>query len=344
MEFKSITQFKIMSLISILMPVKNAAPYLSECINSIINQSETNWELIVVNDNSEDHSLSILKEFSLMDLRIKVFQNDGNGIIDALDLAFKNASGELIHRMDSDDIMPENKLDILKRNLLLKGEGHIATGKVKYFFSKDISDGYLKYQDWLNNLIDNDNHWDEIYQECVIASPCWLIYKSDLEKCGAFNPNTYPEDYDLVFRFYKQGLKVIAINEVLHLWRDHHSRASRNDKNYQEASFFSLKLNYFLELEREKKRPLVIWGAGTKGKQMAKLLIDRNIEYTWVSNNPNKHGKEIYEQIMKSYEVIMQFNNPQILITVAQRNAKVEIIKFLEDLGLKQYIDFYFFR
>jgi glycosyltransferase involved in cell wall biosynthesis len=333
-----------MSLISILMPVKNAGLFLKECLDSIINQTETNWELICINDHSSDNSEVILQEYSKLNDRIKTYDNNGHGIIEALRFAYSQSNGNLIHRMDADDLMPENKLEVLKQSLLKKGKGHIATAKVKYFFSKDISDGYLKYQDWLNNLVDNNNHWDEIYQECVIASPCWLIHKVDLDQCDAFNPNTYPEDYDLVFRFFKQGLKVIAIDEVLHLWRDHHNRTSRNDKKYQEASFFTLKLNYFLELNRDNNRPLVIWGAGTKGKQMAKLLNNKNIDYTWVSNNPNKHGKEIHNQIMKSYEVIMQTNNPQIIVTVAQRNAKVEIIKFLEGLSLKEYKDFYFFR
>ncbi len=333
-----------MWLISILMPVKNAAAYLPDCFDSILNQSESDWELLAVNDNSDDNSEEILESYAEKDSRIKVFSNKGNGIIEALRLAYKNAKGDLIHRMDADDKMPEQKLAILKKNLLEKGLGHIGTGKVKYFFSKEVSNGYLKYQDWLNELIVKEEHWNEIYQECVIASPCWMVFRSDLDKCEAFKPNTYPEDYDLVFRFYKYGLKVIAIDEVLHLWRDHKTRASRNDKNYEEASFFKLKLDYFFKLDRVVNRPLVIWGAGTKGKQMAKLLNEKNIDYTWVSNNPNKHGKEIHEQILKSYEEILKTNNPQIIVTVAQRNAKTEITRFLDGLKLKEYEDYYFFR
>lgn len=333
-----------MSLISILMPVKNAALYLAECLDSIIEQSEKDWELIAVNDHSADSSFDIISDFAQRDSRIKVMNNEGSGIIEALRMAYQNSQGELIHRMDADDIMPKRKLEILKSHLIKKGKNHIATGKVKYFCNKGVSDGYLKYQNWLNQLVDHEKHWQEIYQECVIASPCWLVYKSDLDLSNAFNPNDYPEDYDLVFRFYKQGLKVIAIDEVLHLWRDHDARTSRNDDNYQSVSFFQLKLKYFFELDRDNSRPLIIWGAGTKGKQMAKLLNEKNVEYTWVSNNPNKHGKEIYDQIMQSYKSIMKENNPQIIITVAQRNAKQEIIRFLQSLDLKEYQDYYFFR
>ncbi|MCB0802342.1 MAG: glycosyltransferase [Flavobacteriales bacterium] len=333
-----------MGLISILMPVKNAGLYLKDCLESIIKQTEINWELITVNDHSSDNSLNILQEFSQKDSRISVWNNEGNGIIEALRMGLKKSNGVYIHRMDADDLMPSYKLELLKKNLVVHGENHIITGKVKYFSEQGVSNGYIKYQNWLNSLCDNNSHWDEIYKECVIASPCWLVHRSDLIASGAFEPNQYPEDYDLVFRFYKQGLKVISINETLHLWRDHAKRTSRNDPNYESVAFFALKLSYFFELDRDLKRPLVIWGAGTKGKQMAKILNRKQIKYTWVSNNPNKHGKEIYEKILKSYETILKTNNPQIIITVAQRNAKQEIISFLRKLGLQEYNDYYFFR
>ncbi len=84
-------------------------------------------------------------------------------------------------------------------------------------------------------------------------------------------------------------------------------------------------------------------GAGKKGKDLAKKLQALSIEFTWVSNNPNKHGKEIYDQMMESFESIATRNSPQIIITVALKNAKTEIIYFLEKLNLKEGSDFFFF-
>ena len=60
--------------ISILMPVKNTAPFLNECLDSIINQSETDFELIAIDDHSTDESHSILNEYSIKDKRVKVFK------------------------------------------------------------------------------------------------------------------------------------------------------------------------------------------------------------------------------------------------------------------------------
>jgi len=326
------------------MPVKNAERYLDDCLNSIHQQDFKNWELIAIDDHSEDQSKSILQEWSEKDARIIFHDNLGKGIIEALRFAYSKSKGDLIHRMDADDLMPIHKLETLVQLLTQHGKGHVATGKVKYFAEGGVSDGYLKYEQWLNDLVDHQNHWDQLYQECVIASPCWLIHREDLDGCGAFEPNDYPEDYDLVFRFYQHQLKICTTDQLLHLWRDHSERTSRNHVHYQANSFFALKLKYFFQLDRDPKRPLVIWGAGPKGKRLAKMLKEKGEAFEWISNNPNKHGKDIYGKIMQSYKAIVQQNNPQLIITVAQRNAKKEILSFLHENGLKEKEDFWFFR
>lgn len=325
------------------MPVKNAGLYLEDCIVSIQSQTEANWELIAVNDGSTDNSEDILNWFRSVDERIQYVNNKGKGIIDALKNGYAESHGGLIHRMDADDLMVTEKLALLKVKLLTVGEGHVATGKVEYFAEDGVNEGYLKYQDWLNELCETNSHWKELFKECVIASPNWMMYRSDFEKCGSFNSEIYPEDYDLVFRMYQAGIKVACVNSITHLWRDHQERSSRNDDNYVAFTFFEIKLRYFLSLKYDSNRPLSVWGAGKKGKDLAKKLQAQNVPFTWVSNNPNKHGKEIYDQLMESFESISTKDNPQIIVTVALRDAKTEIIAFLEKQNLKEGEDFFFF-
>jgi len=330
------------NLISIVMPVKNAALYLEACLESILSQSEINWELIAINDHSSDHSMEILQSHESKDAKISVFNNNGNGIIDALRLAYSKTKGNYIHRMDADDLMVKTKLEKLKTILTSRGRGNVATGKVQYFSDNGVSEGYRNYEKWLNNLCENNSHWKEIYKECVIPSPCWLVYREDFEAAGGFNSNIYPEDYDLAFRFYELGLNVLSSNEVLHLWRDHLERSSRNHEHYHQNTFFNIKIHYFLKLSKKANRPLIIWGAGKKGKKLAKILEIEGLDFTWVSNNPNKHGKEIYNKLMQSFRIIVKENRPQILITVAQRNAKKEIIEFLNGQKMSEGLDYYF--
>ena len=153
------------------MPVKNAEPFLNDCIESILSQTDENWELLAVDDGSSDNSYQTLKSYADKDSRIQALRNSGSGIISALRLAYENSSGNLITRMDADDKMDSQKLEILKRNLNSSGKGHIAIGLVKYFSETTLGDGYLKYESWLNDLTSVGANYSDIYKECVIPSP-----------------------------------------------------------------------------------------------------------------------------------------------------------------------------
>ena len=189
------------SLVSILTPFKNTSQFLPECLNSIIDQSHTHWELLIIDDHSTDHSHELVESYVKKDSRIRLFKNTGYGIIEALRFAFKQSKGEFITRMDSDDVMHPKKIETMLKALRSHGRQHVALGLVKYFSSEGISEGYFRYETWLNELTKQGANFSEIYKECVIPSPCWMVYKEDLIACDAFNPNRYPEDYDLTLGF-----------------------------------------------------------------------------------------------------------------------------------------------
>ena len=328
---------------SILIPFKNTAEFLPECLQSIINQSYKNWELLIVDDASTDDSFKLVEDFTNKDSRIQLFKNNGFGIIRALRLAFSKSKGELITRMDSDDIMFPNKLEILSNNLLKYGKKHVTIGLVKYFSEMGIGDGYSKYETWINNLTQNGKNYSELYKECVIPSPCWMVYREDLIHADAFNPNRYPEDYDLTFRFYENSYKCIPCSTVLHQWRDYATRASRTNPHYAYDSLLNIKLHYFLKLDYNNTRPLTLWGAGNKGKKIAKTLIENEVPFHWICDNPKKIGRDIYGQELKPFNYLKQIKNPQSIITVANAEAQKQIRAYLKKLELQSMKDYFFF-
>ncbi len=322
--------------ISILLPVFNTEDYLSECLDSILAQTETDWELLAINDFSTDGSWDILQRYQQRDVRIRALQNKEKGIIPALRLAYAESKGQLITRMDSDDIMTSDKLKQLKALLQFYGKGHLATGFVQYFAEDELKEGYQKYEQWLNGLTANASNFSEIYKECVIPSPAWMLQREDLDACGAFNPNTYPEDYDLCFRFYEQELKVVSTPQVLHHWRDYATRTSRTDAHYSDNRFLSLKLQYFLRLDRQATQPLCLWGAGRKGKKIAQALSKRGIEFQWFCDTVTKIGKDIYGVRLQPYQALARLQQPQIIVAVAAPDAQTDIRAFLEANKLEE--------
>ena len=329
----------VRELISIIMPIKNAAPFLDECIDSIISQKYSNWELIAVNDNSTDETLEILKRFSTLDSRIKIINNRENGIIEALKTGYNISKGALITRMDADDMMPKIKLEKLQKLLIESGKGFVATGLVKYFSEQPLGNGYIKYEKWLNELSSKGLNYSEIYKECPIPSPCWMMWKDDFELCGGFNSETYPEDYDLAFRMYQNKIQPKCSNEILHLWRDSENRASRTNNNYKDNHFIPLKVKHFKDIDYNPNNQLYLWGAGKKGKKIAQALLKTNIPFRWLCNFQSKIGHNIYETIMEDCDAV-NLNNSQIIIAVANESDQKEILNTILKFNSTNY--FYF--
>ena len=326
------------------MAAKDTAPYLPACLDSIRAQTYPHWELIAVNDHSTDETPAILEDYARLDSRIKVFHSQRPLLIPTLKEGYRYVQGDLINRMDSDDKMPPYKLELMYQAWKDEGIGTLVAGGTQHFVDEgQVGDGFLRYDRWLNSLAKNDNHYEQIYRECVIPSHCWLIHKEDFDRVGGFEPEVYPEDYDLCFRFYEAGLKIKSLDKVLHYWRDRSERISRTWQEYKDNRYFDMKLRYFLRLDRDNTRPLVLWGAGRNGKDLARGLIKAGQTFHWVCDNENKIGKDIYDIRMQHFEAIPELENPQIIPVVSSPEGRKEIESILKKWDKKPVEDYWFF-
>ncbi len=331
-------------LVSIVMAARDTESFIEKCLQSIIAQTYQNWELIAVNDHSIDRTPEIIADYSQVDSRIKLIHSQRQKLIPALKEGYWYSQGQLLNRMDSDDYMPSDKLETLVSLWTRYGRGHVIAGGTKHFVSNgEVGNGFRKYDRWLNEVARKNTHYQEIYRECVIPSHCWMIHRDDFEKVGGFEPEVYPEDYDLCFRFYEAKLKIIGIDKILHFWRDRPSRISRTWDCYQDNRYFDLKARYFYKLDRNYARPLVVWGGGRNGKDLVKTIFKEEKKICWVCDNLKKIGKDIYDIRMKHFSHILELSRPQILIAVASPNDRDGITQQLHLWDKKPVEDYWFF-
>lgn len=322
------------------MPVKNAGPYLKPCLDSIIKQTYTNWELIAVNDGSTDGSAQLLANYATKSQKIKFFNNTGQGIVDALSTAYDHSEGEWIHRMDADDLMPVNKLQSMRH---VAEPGKVVTGKVMYFCDEyELGQGFVKYAKWINALMDGGDFWRDVYRECNVPSAAWLLHRSDFDRIGGFHSSLMPEDYDLCFRMLQHQLEVIRLDVVLHYWRDSAARTSRHLTYYFPVAYVPLKVHYFLQLHRDVNKTLILWGTGKKGKLIAKEFLLHNVGFTWITSNINKVGKDIYG-VKVELDNVMDLDNSQIAIAFSSPKDQQDTRKLLEKLGKVNNRDYFYF-
>ena len=307
-------------MISILLPFRNEEVYIKTCIDSIRNQTHTNWELLAVDDHSTDGSPQIVQDYAAADSRIHYIKNPGRGVIHALKTAHVHSRGTYLSRMDADDYKSTDNLASL---MALANKGTLVLGQVKYFREDGLGEGYAKYETWINDVNREGRSWDEVYRECVVPSPCWLAHRDDFQACGGFDSPLYPEDYDLCFRFYRQGLTVRCTPNIIHFWRDHAIRTTRVSPHYADNRFTHLKVQYFFEIDRRTNQNLVLVGGGKKGKAVARMMQEFEPNFTWLTNNPNKVGHVIYDITMQDLDTYPFRDEEQVIIAVTGADESI---------------------
>lgn len=110
-----------MPLVSIIVPIYNVEQYLAECLDSLVNQTLKDIEIICVNDGSPDNSADIVREYIQADSRIKLIEQENRGLSGARNTGLKVAKGEYVYFMDSDDWLEADAMDICYQVAVTKG-------------------------------------------------------------------------------------------------------------------------------------------------------------------------------------------------------------------------------
>lgn len=175
--------------ISVIIPVFNTGDYLYESLDSVINQSFKDIEIICVNDGSTDNSLSILEEYQKKDERVSVFSQSNKGQSAARNVAIENARGEYIYFFDSDDILMPGALDTLYHTATERKLDLLLFDGNSFFEDEEMEETHSHY---LTHYIRNKSYPDTyrggvLYAEMVAnadykVSPCLQFIKSDYLK------------------------------------------------------------------------------------------------------------------------------------------------------------------
>lgn len=199
-------------MISILMPVCNCGLLIKEAINSILNQTYRDFEFIIINDGSTDDTGEIISSYS--DTRIKYISLEHAGISNALNYGLSQAKGELIARMDGDDIAKEDRLQKQHNFLTQNKNVHLVGTNFDYIDECGKKIFYKKFP---------ENHEDIVFSMPIVASvlhPTILTYKKVLLKVGNYSRKyLHVEDQELFLRMINKGYKMYNIQESLYLYR-----------------------------------------------------------------------------------------------------------------------------
>ena len=270
-------------LASIALPVRDAAPWLGECLDSVLAQTEPSFEVLAVDDGSTDESRSILEKYEARDDRIRLLETraDARGIAAALNVALEAARAPYLVRMDADDRMhPERiarQIAVLERDATLFG----VTCRTEALSDAPVPDGMQAYLDWQNSLATPDDIARDRFIETPVLHPS-VVLRTDVVRriLGGWHDAAWPEDWDFFLRAFEAGLRIARVPEVLLEWRLHDRQSTRTHARYSEESLLDLRSYYLarhLERVRASDRSLYVLGAGPVGKALIKALAAHGV-------------------------------------------------------------------
>ncbi len=282
--------------LSVLLPFRNGASTLDECVDSIQSQTWRDFELLAVNDHSSDESLTVLRSRARSDPRIRVLQNPGRGLVAALNHGLQKAEGDLVARMDADDRMHPERL--LKQLRYLRQNPDIAAvgSRARLFPENAIRSGFREYMRWQNACLRPEEIARDIYIEAPLIHPTVMYRRAAVLDLGGYRDGPFPEDYDLWLRFHHSGLRMAKLDVSLLEWREDPERTSRVDPRYDREAFDGLRAHYLAKDSRLRSRRhnFVFWGAGRRTRQRCRHLQNKGFTpRAWVDIDPCKIGNRL---------------------------------------------------
>jgi len=266
--------------ISVILPFFNAEKTLKSAIKSILNQSFNDFELLLVDNNSTDNSLSIAENLAENDSRIRLLEEEKQGVANAMNFGLQNARGKFLARMDADDISMPHRLEKQMQFLNNNPEIGLVGCKVKYGTHDENTAGFQRFVEWANSFHSPEQIELNRFVEIPIINPTIFFRREIFEKYGGNLNGDFPEDYEMQLRYLNVGIKMAKLEEQLLEWHDYSTRLTRTDKRYSTEAFFKTKAKYFKSWSEKNNgfHPNIwVWGAGRKTRQRAKLLEKEEI-------------------------------------------------------------------
>lgn len=363
-----------MAVVSIVMPVYNGEKYLRQSINSVLNQTFKDWNLIIVDDCSTDSSPEIMKEYAQSDDRIQVIYNKVNSKIPtSLNNGFEKASGKYYTWTSDDNIYEPDAIERMVKYLDEHNNVGLVYSDMKFIDEEGNETGLFRSEP--KDIFSNN---------CIGA--CFM-YRADVAKrVGGYSKDWFlVEDYEywlrirnmcdighvdgLLYQYRRHGgslseTKMIQVREKLYdlrLWMVQNMNDKipvgiktglfkemwlQNSERYDELAdiFWNGEMPVDLQWLRRKgkidmSKKVVLFGAGAFGAKALNYLGEEKV-YCYVDNNPDLKGKTVNGKAVKSFDAMKELaKSYQIVIAVDAHKASI-LAEQLENAGITEYITY----
>jgi len=297
-------------LVSLIIPAYNADKYLKECLDSVINQTYKNIEIVLINDGSKDNTDKICKEYASKDARINFINKENTGVSSTRNMALNICKGEYVLFVDSDDWIKNNCIellinnvadaDILKFNCSVENANHEWV--VKNFKEKEHVLSKEEKDDLPLNVISPNKYEDKFGYYGEFGYVCGKLYSKNIIQNIYFNEKMrFCEDGEFFLKVIKNDSKIKCIDEVLYYYR--HNKNSCMNRFRNDIIEESKIVCYNMEETLNDSNLFSLFKIDRFGHCLANLSLKKDLKYKdvkllckdnyWNMKELKKHKKDL---------------------------------------------------
>ena len=218
-------------LISVIVPVYNVEEYLKQCLDSILEQTFSNYEVILVNDGSTDSSGLICQEYAENDTRIRYFEKENGGLSDARNYGIEQARGDYLTFVDSDDFLDASHLSILY-NALVNNDADISIANYANYQTSTATFYLHTFGEYYEKIYTSEELIDDLSfleRNDLSFSTIWgSLYKKRVFSFLRFPKGVIGEDVALIYKMYTQVDKIVYVHKDTYIYRENDSGISKS--------------------------------------------------------------------------------------------------------------------
>ena len=320
-------------LISIIVPIYNTEKYLRQCLDSILNQTYTNFEVLLVNDGSTDSSGMICQEYVENDSRFRYFEKENGGVSSARNLGLERSGGAYITFIDSDDWVEPNYLDVLY-TALKENDTDVAISTYKRFAQDGVF--YLRSysredDEFLNIGTRSRDSFLEILPRLGELDHSFYSISSKLIKREIIGnllfdeQVSYAEDLNFFFYLYLGVESVVYVRDYTYVYRTHDASTSQNVNELQALQELEIYKKMFQQIDRMGLPTFHYF------KRMENVVTYR------ISGFPTSKAIREYESFVSEVREMVTYQQPLISLIVPIYNVENYLWSCLDSIAKQTY-------